>query len=88
MMAAPVRSVAELADTQWAACRGLTAEVAPGLPVPAAAWRASGSHVGVRPEISALGGDNRAVLAQAGYSADDIEALHMSGALRRSGDRD
>src|SRR5262249_26261217 len=34
MLAAPVRSVAELAGTQWAAYRGLTAEVAPGLPVP------------------------------------------------------
>ena len=83
---APVRSVAELAATEWAACRGLTAEVAPGLPVPAAAWRASGSHVGVRPAISALGGDNHAVLTGAGYGTDDIEALHRSGALRRHGD--
>jgi CoA:oxalate CoA-transferase len=88
ILAAPVRSVAELASTQWAACRGLTAEVAPGLPVPAAAWQASASNIGVRQEISALGADNRAVLARAGYSAGDIDALHTSGALRRQGDRE
>jgi crotonobetainyl-CoA:carnitine CoA-transferase CaiB-like acyl-CoA transferase len=41
VLAAPVRSVADLAGTKWATHRGLTAEVAPGLPVPAAAWRAS-----------------------------------------------
>ena len=88
MLAAPVRSVAELARTQWAAGRGLTAEVAPGLPVPAAAWQASASNIGVRPEISARGADNCAVLARAGYSAGDIDALHTSGALRRQGDRE
>jgi crotonobetainyl-CoA:carnitine CoA-transferase CaiB-like acyl-CoA transferase len=83
MLAAPVRSVAELASTGWAAYRGLTAEVAPGLPVPAAAWQASASHVGVRPTISAQGADNAGVLASAGYSADDIDALLKSGALGR-----
>jgi crotonobetainyl-CoA:carnitine CoA-transferase CaiB-like acyl-CoA transferase len=87
-LAAPVRSVAELAGTQWATCRELTAEVAPGLPVPAAAWRASASSIGVRPEVSALGADNRPVLALAGYTAGDIDELHTSGVLRRHGDRE
>jgi CoA:oxalate CoA-transferase len=85
MLAAPVRSVAELAGTQWATHRGLTAEVAKGLPVPAAAWQASASRVGVRPEVSALGADNRSVLAGVGYRADDIDALYKSGVLRQRG---
>jgi crotonobetainyl-CoA:carnitine CoA-transferase CaiB-like acyl-CoA transferase len=86
MLAAPVRSVAELAGTRWAAHRGLTAEVARGLPVPAAAWQASASRVGVRSAISALGADNRSVLAGAGYRTGDIDALHASGALRDQDD--
>jgi CoA:oxalate CoA-transferase len=87
-LAAPVRSVAELAGTDWAAYRRLTAEIAPGLPVPAAAWQASASSVGVQAEISALGADNASVLARAGYSTDDIGELHASGALRCHGDRE
>jgi crotonobetainyl-CoA:carnitine CoA-transferase CaiB-like acyl-CoA transferase len=82
MLAAPVRSVAELSRTQWASHRGLIAEVAPGLPVPAAAWQASGSSIGVRPEIADLGADNQPVLDGIGYSPADIEALQASGALR------
>ena len=87
VLAAPVRSLAELADTPWAVHRGLTAEVAPGLPVPAAAWQASASRIGVRPVISGLGADNRSVLAETGYSTGDIDALHESGALRCQADR-
>jgi CoA:oxalate CoA-transferase len=88
MLAAPVRAVAELARTEWATYRGLTAEVMPGLPVPVAAWQASASRIGMRPAISALGADSRSVLAGAGYSSDDIDALHTSGVLRHQGDRE
>jgi crotonobetainyl-CoA:carnitine CoA-transferase CaiB-like acyl-CoA transferase len=86
MLAAPVRSVAELAGTPWASHRGLTAEVVPGLPVPAAAWQASGSRIGVRPVVSALGADNSGVLSDAGYASGDIDALHAAGTLRRKAD--
>jgi crotonobetainyl-CoA:carnitine CoA-transferase CaiB-like acyl-CoA transferase len=86
MLAAPVRSVAELAGTPWASHRGLTAEVAPGLPVPAAAWQASASRIGVRPSVSALGADNHSVLAEAGFTSGDIDALQASGALRSKAD--
>jgi crotonobetainyl-CoA:carnitine CoA-transferase CaiB-like acyl-CoA transferase len=87
MLAAPVRAVAELAGTDWAAHRGLTAEVMPGLPVPAAAWQASGSRIGVQPALSALGADNRSVLAGIGYSTAEIDALHGSGALSGQGEQ-
>jgi crotonobetainyl-CoA:carnitine CoA-transferase CaiB-like acyl-CoA transferase len=87
VLAAPVQSVAELAGTPWAAHRGLTAEVAPGLPVPAAPWQASGSRVGVQPRVPALGADNRPVLAAAGYGPDEIDALGKSGALARHRDQ-
>ena len=82
MLAAPVRSVAELSRTPWASHRGLTAEVVPGLPVPAAAWRASASSIGVRPQVSGPGADNRSVLAGIGYGPGDIDALLQAGALR------
>jgi CoA:oxalate CoA-transferase len=84
-LAAPVRSVADLAGTPWAHHRELTTEVAPGLPVPSAAWQASASRVGVRPSVPTLGADNRAVLAEAGYTAGDIDELQESGALRHDG---
>jgi crotonobetainyl-CoA:carnitine CoA-transferase CaiB-like acyl-CoA transferase len=41
------------------------------------------ARIGARPAISALGADNRSVLAGAGYGPGDIDALLESGALRR-----
>jgi crotonobetainyl-CoA:carnitine CoA-transferase CaiB-like acyl-CoA transferase len=81
MLAAQVRSVSTLARTEWALQRGLVAEVAPGVPVPAAPWRTSGSRVGVRPILAGLGADNVAVFGELGYGADEIDALHAAGVL-------
>ncbi|MFO0690445.1 MAG: CoA transferase [Myxococcota bacterium] len=44
---AEVRSTRELANSAWAAEREVLAEVAPGLRVPAAPWRGSGSEIGL-----------------------------------------
>jgi CoA:oxalate CoA-transferase len=84
ILAAHVRSVADLAGTEWAAYRGLVAEVVPGLSVPAAPWRANGSPVGVRLGVANPGADNRSVLAEFGYDENAIAALQESGALRET----
>ena len=81
LMAAQVRSVAELAATGWAAHRGLTAAVAPGLAVPAAPWQSDGASIGHPGHVAAMGADNRVVLRDAGYADADIDALEISGVL-------
>jgi CoA:oxalate CoA-transferase len=82
MLAGPVRSVADLASSDWARHRGLTTEVAPGLPVPTAPWQGDGSSVGVAGPVVAMGADNRSVLsAIAGYTTAEIDALIAGGAL-------
>src|SRR4051812_10154484 len=70
LLAGHVQSVAELAASEWATHRGLLADVAPGLPVPAAPWQASGSRIGAVPLVSGLGADNLSVLTELGYSTD------------------
>jgi CoA:oxalate CoA-transferase len=82
MLVAEVRSVGDLAATPWAAERGLLAEAGPGLPVPAAPWRASGADVGVRGPAVGRGHHNHEVLAELGYSDAEIAALTDAGALR------
>jgi CoA:oxalate CoA-transferase len=86
MLAAPVRSTAAFAATDWATERGLTTEVAPGLPVPAAPWQSSETTIGVPTSVSALGADNRAVLVEAGYPNDEIDDLTRAGVLRDGSD--
>ena len=83
MLVAKVRSVKDLAETDWARHRGLTTEVAPGLSVPSAPWRVAGSRVGVAGPVSALGEHNREVLADvAGFTAAEIDHFTATGVLR------
>lgn len=82
MLAAHVRSVSELSQTDWARQRGLTVEVAPGLPVPAAPWLTDAAEIGAAASVAALGEHNRSVLARFGFSDDDIDALYDKGVLR------
>jgi hypothetical protein len=84
-LAAHVRSVADLARTDWAAQRRLTAEALPGLPVPAAPWQASHATIGLRSEVAGMGAHNRSVLADFGYDENTVAALQRSGALREQG---
>jgi crotonobetainyl-CoA:carnitine CoA-transferase CaiB-like acyl-CoA transferase len=85
MLAAQVRSVADLADTDWASQRDLVTEVATGVPVPTAPWMTNGGRVGVRPVVAHQGADNVAVLEAAGYSKDEIAALLSTGAVYEEG---
>jgi CoA:oxalate CoA-transferase len=81
MLMAPVRSTSEFARSEWATARGLTVEVAPGLPVPTAPWRSDAGPVGQPTTVSALGADNDAVLAELGYGAEEIDELRRLGVL-------
>jgi crotonobetainyl-CoA:carnitine CoA-transferase CaiB-like acyl-CoA transferase len=81
MLAAQVRSVAELAATEWASQRDLLAEAAPGISVPASPWKSSESEVGAGTVGGELGADGRAVLADYGFSDAEIDAYLGSGAL-------
>jgi CoA:oxalate CoA-transferase len=86
MLAGPVRALADLAQSDWAQHRGLIAEVAPGLPIPAAPWQSDGADVGVTGPVAAMGADNRAVLTEiGGYGAAEIDALIEIGVLRSAG---
>jgi crotonobetainyl-CoA:carnitine CoA-transferase CaiB-like acyl-CoA transferase len=82
MLAAPVRSVAELAKTDWAAERGLFVEALPGVPVPAAPWKSNTASIGARPIPPQQGAGPLAVLTQlGGFSADEASALVQSGVV-------
>jgi crotonobetainyl-CoA:carnitine CoA-transferase CaiB-like acyl-CoA transferase len=87
MLMAPVRSTAEFARTDWATARGVTTDVAPGVPVPAAPWRSDAGAIGSPSSAPALGADNEAVLAEVGYSPEEIDELRRGGALSGGGSR-
>jgi CoA:oxalate CoA-transferase len=82
MLAAQLRSVGELAGTDWARQRGLTTEVRPGLPVPAAPWASDGAQIGTAPWVADRGAHNADVLAELGLDAATIDALTSAGVLR------
>jgi CoA:oxalate CoA-transferase len=84
MLAAQVRSVAALADTPWADHRHLFGEVAPGLRIPSALWSSSDATVGAAGPVSGLGADNHDVLAELGFSTEEIDDLERNGVLRTS----
>jgi crotonobetainyl-CoA:carnitine CoA-transferase CaiB-like acyl-CoA transferase len=84
LLMAEVRSTDDFASSEWAQARGLTSEVAPGLPVPAAPWRSTAGPTGGPKSLSTLGADNYAVLAEAGFDDAEIEELVRAGALHRS----
>jgi len=84
-MAGRVRSVAELADTEWAAHRGLFTEIEPGTRVATAPFRSRHSDIGVRGRAPARGEHTRAVLAEyLGLSAAELDALAASGAIEQA----
>jgi crotonobetainyl-CoA:carnitine CoA-transferase CaiB-like acyl-CoA transferase len=84
---AEVRTLRELAESEWAQQRGLMTEVAPGLPVPAAPWQSSAGPVGGPRDVATYGRDNAAVLADfLGLGSEDLQELvhelTVSGVLR------
>ena len=82
MFVAPVRSVAQLAETEWAMQRGVFREVAPGARVVGAAYRSRQADVGVRGPAPRPGEHTRAVLAEL-LDLDDagVDALVADGAV-------
>jgi crotonobetainyl-CoA:carnitine CoA-transferase CaiB-like acyl-CoA transferase len=81
-MVAQVRSLPELAATEWALHRELMREVSPGNAVPAAAWKSDSSEVGASPIVRPMGADNRSVLAEAGFTDAEVDVLFRVGALQ------
>ncbi|MBK7950234.1 MAG: CoA transferase [Deltaproteobacteria bacterium] len=84
---AEVRSTRELAESAWAAERGVLAELAPALRVPAAPWRGSGAEIGLSKDalaagIAGRGEHNRAVLEDwLALPDDELNALEARGVL-------
>jgi crotonobetainyl-CoA:carnitine CoA-transferase CaiB-like acyl-CoA transferase len=83
MLVGDVRTLRELAETEWAQQRGLMTEVAPGLSVPAAPWQSSTGTVRAPHDIATYGRDNAAVLAEfLGLGSEDVQELTAAGVLR------
>lgn len=81
--AARIRSVSELAATDWAQDRGLIAEIRPGVPVPAKPFAMGDATVGVTPRTARLGEDTRAILAEdLGMNDEEIDKLIALGAVQ------
>lgn len=77
-----VRSVAELAQTDWASDRGLVAEPRPGLRFPRSPYRSSHGELGARGGAPVRGEHNRPVLKRLLDIPDErLEALEARGAL-------
>ncbi len=82
-----VRSVKELADTDWAKERGLVAEPAPGMGFPRLPYRSSGVNIGATKFGPRRGEHNREVLGRiAGTDAAVLDAMEARGALRSAED--
>jgi CoA:oxalate CoA-transferase len=84
-----VRTVQELADTSWAAERGVFVEVEPGARVAGTPFRAEAMDVGVRGPAPRFGEHTRAVLAdRCGLSEDELRQLEADGVIHSSSDVD
>jgi crotonobetainyl-CoA:carnitine CoA-transferase CaiB-like acyl-CoA transferase len=77
-----VRTVSELAETEWAQERGLVAEPSPGLRFPRVPFRSSSGEVGAGARAPRRGEHNREVLRRLLDLDDDrLAALEERGAL-------
>lgn len=80
-----VRTVAELATSEWAAHRGAFVEVSDRgdgvIRIPGPPWRFSGASASVAGDPAYRGEDNRAVLAEVGYDEAEIDRLEADGVL-------
>ena len=80
-----VRSVAEIADSDWARHRGAIAEVSDRsggtIRLPDGPWRFSDAGVGVAGDPAFRGEHNRVVLGELGLSDEEIDELESGGVL-------
>jgi CoA:oxalate CoA-transferase len=82
MLVAEVRSVAELAETDWAIEREVFAEVNPGARIPRAPFRSLHATIGVTADAPRPGEHTDAVLRSVlGLDDDAIAHLRSSGAI-------
>jgi crotonobetainyl-CoA:carnitine CoA-transferase CaiB-like acyl-CoA transferase len=82
MLVAEVRSVAELARTDWAMQRAVFTEIEPGTRVVTAPYRSEHAPIGVQGRAPRHGEHTRAVLAELlGLGDDELDALAKSGAI-------
>ncbi|MEZ0365831.1 CaiB/BaiF CoA transferase family protein [Mycobacterium sp. pUA109] len=77
----PVLELDELADDPHLRSRGTIINSADGIVTAAPAPRLSRSPGRIRPAPAARGADTRTVLSEAGFGADDIEALVTEGTV-------
>jgi crotonobetainyl-CoA:carnitine CoA-transferase CaiB-like acyl-CoA transferase len=80
-----VRSVAELAETDWAVEREAITDVSDRsggtIRLPSSPWRFSDADAGIRRDPAWRGEHNREVLAEAGLSEAEIDELEADGIL-------
>ncbi len=80
-----VRTVAELAASDWAEHRGAFVEVSDRgsgtMRIPGPPWRFSASTVGVAGDPAYRGEHNREVLVELGLSDAEVDALERDGVL-------
>jgi crotonobetainyl-CoA:carnitine CoA-transferase CaiB-like acyl-CoA transferase len=86
LIAVPVRTTQELAETDWAEHRNALTESGPGLYVPTAPWRSRDLPIGPpTPHIAFRGEHNRVVLNEwLGRDDDACQSLEDSGILESS----
>ncbi len=78
---AEVRSYADLASTEWADGRRLTAQALPGIPLPNAPWSSDAADLGVGGPPPAPGQHSPEILRELGCTEAEIEQLRESGAV-------
>ncbi len=78
---AEVRSYADLASTEWAADRQLTAQALPGIPLPNAPWSSDAADLGVGGPPPTPGQHSPEILRELGCTDAEIEQLRESGAV-------
>jgi formyl-CoA transferase len=77
---AELRSIHDLAETDWAGARSLLAETTTGIPVPARS--AAGAGIGTDGYVAARGADNRTVLVELlGLGRTEVDRLIEVGVL-------
>ena len=86
MIAAEVRSVPELAETDWARERGAFVDVDTGrgemITIPQSPWRFRDADAGVKPSVGYRGENNRQVLSEfLGFSPEELDDLENDAVI-------
>jgi crotonobetainyl-CoA:carnitine CoA-transferase CaiB-like acyl-CoA transferase len=86
VIAAEVRSVPELAETDWARERGAFVDVDTGrgemITIPQSPWRFRDADAGVKPSVGYRGENNRQVLSEfLGFSPEELDDLENDAVI-------